>query len=311
MGSQESRYRVAEQRVFEGLELISSVRSFSLATPKVQVRALETGRGEAIVFLHGYSLCAAHWARLWGSLRDFHCVALDQPGHAGTSSVDFRGANLRTWYREFLVGCLDSLGLESVHLVGHSQGAMQALWLSLDAPERVKSVVAIGTPAVAFGAPLPGLRVLARPVLGSMMLGMPKPPGPYRRILSETIGAGAVAGAPDDLIRATYRATRTRGFGTTVSRYLREMFRGANPGAPQYVLSDAELGQIGQEVTLVMGEEDLMQPAGELANRVSCLPRSHLAWVPGGHEPWLDDIDACAAVVVKALSGGSAAVEAV
>jgi pimeloyl-ACP methyl ester carboxylesterase len=299
----DSAYQAAEQRVFEAHELTSSVRSFSLANPALVVRAVETGGGEAVLFLHGYSLCAAHWAPLWDHLRDFRCVAVDQPGHTGTSPVDFRGTNLRTWYREFLVGCLDSLGLESVHVVGHSQGAMQALWLALDAPERVKSVVAIGTPAVAFGASLSGLRVLARPVLGSMMLGMPKPPGPYRRILAETIGAGAVAGASNDLVRATYRATRAPGFGRTVSRYMREMFRGANLGAPQYVLSDAELGQVRQVVVVAMGKADLMQPAEAVANRVSCVPRGHLAWVPGGHEPWLDNIAACGTVVERALRG--------
>jgi pimeloyl-ACP methyl ester carboxylesterase len=308
MRSQGTDYRAAEERVFDRYQLISSARSISLADPNVRVRAVETGGGEAVVFLHGYSLCAAHWAPLWGRLRDFRCVAVDQPGHAGASGVDFRGVNLRTWYRDFLVGCLDSLGLDSVHLVGHSQGAMQALWLSLDAPERVKSVVAIGTPAVAFGASLSGLRVLARPVLGSIMLGMPKPAGPYRRILMDTIGAGAVANAPDDLVRATYLGTRTPGFGRTVSRYLREMFRGANPGAPQYMLSDAELGKVRQAVTVVMGDEDLVQPPDEVANRVSNLPRGHLAWIRGGHEPWLEDIDASADVVVRALSAPSEAI---
>ena len=118
---------------------------------------------------------------------------------------------------------------------------MQALWLSLDAPERVKSVVAIGTPAVVFGAPRSSLRVLARPVMGSMMLGMPKPPGLYRRILAETWSGRS------------------------------------------------------------------LPPAGAVANRVCCLPRGHLAWVPGGHEPGPDDIDACGAVLVRALGGASAA----
>jgi pimeloyl-ACP methyl ester carboxylesterase len=67
--------------------------------------------------------------------------------------------------------CLDKLGLESAHVVGHSQGAMFALWLALGAPERVRSVVvAIGVPAVALGARIEALRWLARPGLGPLML---------------------------------------------------------------------------------------------------------------------------------------------
>ena len=45
-----------------------------------------------------------------------------------------------------------------------------------DAPERVRSVTAIGVPAVAFGSRIETLRVLARPGLGPLMLRMPMPP---------------------------------------------------------------------------------------------------------------------------------------
>ena len=85
-------------------------------------------------------------------------------------AVDFRGVDLRAWYTNLLTGCLDALGLGAVHLIGHSQGAMQARWLALDAPARVRSVVAIGTPAVAFGARVDAVRLLARPGLGRLLL---------------------------------------------------------------------------------------------------------------------------------------------
>lgn len=307
MDRSETQYQVAEQRVFAEHGLRSSVRTFALGNP-VRVRSVETGDGEAVVFLHGFGLCSAHWVPLWERLGAFRCIALDQPGHAGTSGVDFRGTNLRSWYRDFLVGCLDNLGLGSVHLVGHSQGAMQVLWLALDAPARVKSVVAIGTPAVAFGADLSGLRVFARPLLGRLMLSMPKPARAYRRILQATIGTGAVAKASDDLIRATYLATRAPGFGSTVSTYMQRMFIPANPEMPQYALSDAELGRVRQPVTVVIGEEDQYQLTSDVAARVSRLPNAQLADVPGGHEPWLDDIEACSAQVSTALRGATATV---
>ena len=62
-------------------------------------------------------------------------------------------------------------------------GAMFGMWLALDAPARVRSLVTIGTPAVALGARLDGLRMLARPGIGSFMLSMPKPAPMYRRTL--------------------------------------------------------------------------------------------------------------------------------
>lgn len=138
------------------------------------------------------------------------------------------------------------------------------------------------------------------------MLGMPKLPGPYRRILAGTMGAAALDKAPADLVRVTYRATRTPGFGTTVSRYLREMFRGAQPGAPRYELSDGELGEVAAVVTVVMGDEDLAPNAPEVTRRVALIPQGRLAWVHGGHEPWWDDVEGCAHAVAGSLANTSA-----
>src|SRR5205823_5382733 len=123
-------------------------------------------------------------------------VMLDAPGHGETDAVNFSSVNLRAWYKEMLIGCLDALGIEQARLIGHSQGAMQALWLALDAPDRVRSVVAIGTPAVAFHARLDGLRLLARPAIGRLLLSVPWPPPMYRSILAGTMGPAGVRAYP-------------------------------------------------------------------------------------------------------------------
>lgn len=294
----------ADAQVFAMHSLKPRARQLGLKRPGMTLRVVEVGDGEPTLFLHGFSLCTAHWAPLMARLPSLHCIAIDMPGHGLSDGVDYRGVDLRSWYREMLTSCLDELGLDSVHIVGHSQGAMLGLWLALDAPERVRSLVAIGTPAVALGARLDSLRVLARPGIGPLMLSMPKSHSMYRRMLVNTIGLHAVDAAPDELIRATYMGTRQTKFGRTVSTYLREMFRGADAQPQRYVLTDNELAEIKRPVLVIWGRDyDGFQTTTEVRKRVAWIPNARFELVPGGHEPWLDDLESTSEQVSSFLVG--------
>lgn len=292
----------AEARIYASYSLEPRSRDLRLTKPAILVRAVEVGTGEPALFLHGFSLCSAHWTPLFARLPSLRRIAIDMPGHAASDGVDYRGVNLRSWYTAMLTSTLDELGLESAHIIGHSQGAMFGMWLALDAPARVRSLVTIGTPAVALGARLDGLRMLARPGIGSFMLSMPKSAPMYRRILVDTIGLHAVDAAPDGLVRVTYLATRNGGFGKTVSTYLREMFRGIDAIPPRYVLRGEELAQISRPVLMVWGRDDRHQPFAVAQEMVRNVHAVRFVVVSGGHEPWLDDLHACADSVSAFLS---------
>ena len=294
-------YLDAEARIFRRFGLTPTVRTLdpTLAPtlPPARLRVAEVGSGEPVLFLHGWSLCAATWAPLVAHLPGVRSIMLDLPGHGAADAVDFRGVDLRRWFDAMLSGCLNEQGLESVH-VGHSQGAMFALWLALGAPERVRSVVAIGVPAVAFGARIEALRFLARPGLGPLLLWMPQPQPSYRRILAGTMGEAAVRDHPD-LVRATYLATHRRGYATTTSTEMREMFRGADAQPPRYALGDEELGAIAQQVLVLWGEGDThFQAFAEAKAWVELIARGRFEVMAGEHSPWLDDPTACAARMV-------------
>jgi pimeloyl-ACP methyl ester carboxylesterase len=285
----------AEADVFAAYSLKPTVRHLQLQKPRMALRVTEVGDGEPTLFLHGFSLCTAHWAPLMGQLPLLHSIAIDMPGHGGSDGVDYRGVDLRRWFRDMLTNCLDELGLDSVHVIGHSQGAFIGLGLALDAPERVRSLVAIGTPAVALGARVDSLRMLARPGIGALLLSMPKPAPMYRGILVKTIGLHAVDSAPEELIRATYLGTQRRAFGTTVSTYLGEMFKGVDAKPQRYVLTDEDLARIDRPVLIVWGrEDDGFQTIAQVRERAALIPNARFELVPGGHEPWLEDLESTA-----------------
>jgi pimeloyl-ACP methyl ester carboxylesterase len=176
---------------------------------------------------------------------------------------------------------------------------MIGMWLALDAPERVKSLVAIGTPAVAFGAHLGQLRMLALPGIGPVLMSMPAriPESLFGRMMAVNMGRHAVDTAPE-LVHAAQLAQRRAGFGATVSTYLREMFKGAASAPRRYVLSDDELARIQQPVLIIWGEEDHhYQGVAEAKSRAALMPAACFEVVPGGHEPWLDDPERCAGLI--------------
>jgi pimeloyl-[acyl-carrier protein] methyl ester esterase len=288
------RFYMAEQAVFARYGVRVGHRIVRVSHTGVRLRVLEVGAGAPVLLLHGLSLGVAHWAPLMPYLAGRRLIAVDMPGHGASDSVNFDEVNLRAWFDATLMALLDELGIEAVDVVGHSQGAMLGMFLALDKPDRVRSLVAIGTPAVAFGANLPGLRLLARPIVGRLLLAMPKPEPGYRAILADTIGRDALLALPRELIRATYLGVRRRGFGTTVSSYLREMFRGSDAIPPQYVLSDTELAAMRPRVSVVMGSSEANETS---AQRAAAIPDARFEIVPGGHEPWFNDLDACAARV--------------
>ncbi len=307
-------YLELERQVFANLSLKPRARQLRLTKPPLGLRAIEVGVGEPVLFLHGFSLCTAHWAPLMSRLPSLHSIALDMPGHGGSGAVDFGGVDVRAWFKGVLTGCLDELGVESAHIIGHSQGAMIGMWLALDAPERVKSLVAIGTPAVAFGAHLDQLRMLALPGIGPVLMSIPAriPESMFGRMIAVNMGRYAVDTAPE-LVHAAQLTQRRAGFGTTVSTYLREMFKGAASEPPRYVLSDDELGRIQPPVLILWGEDDQhYQPIAEAASKAALIPNARLEVVHGGHEPWLDDLERCAepisAFLLRSSPDGGAAV---
>ena len=295
-----SAFQDAEAQVFAGYSLTPRSRHLRLKEPSITLRAIEIGSGEPALFLHGGGVCPAHWASLMSCLPSLRKIAIDMPGHGLSGDVDFGGVDLRGWHTNLLTGCLDELGLDSAHIVGHSMGAMFGMWLALDAPQRVRSLVAIGTPAVAFGADRLGrMRMMALPGIGEFMLSMPKPMFMYRGIMAGFLGRHAVDTAPEALFRASYLGTRGSAHAKTLSSFLRETFRGLQAQPRRYALSDEELSRLNKPVLIIWGqaEDGMFMSIADAKKKAALMPNARFEVLPGGHEPWLDDLQPCGELV--------------
>jgi pimeloyl-ACP methyl ester carboxylesterase len=92
------------------------------------VAVMRLGRPDAppLVLVHGFSGDMMTWQFNIAALaRDFHVVALDLPGHGGSSGA--RGIGHWRVMIGWLVEALSALGLRRAHLVGHSLGGRLVL----------------------------------------------------------------------------------------------------------------------------------------------------------------------------------------
>jgi pyruvate dehydrogenase E2 component (dihydrolipoyllysine-residue acetyltransferase) len=120
------------------------------STIEVQVRAqslcyLKRGEGkEAALLIHGFGGDLNNWLFNQEALADGLAVyALDLRGHGGSSKQV--GIGTLHEFVEDVRGFVDALGLQKVHLVGHSMGGAVALQFALTDPVRVSSLVLIAS----------------------------------------------------------------------------------------------------------------------------------------------------------------------
>jgi pyruvate dehydrogenase E2 component (dihydrolipoamide acetyltransferase) len=111
-----------------------------------RLRVLDLGIGDAtpVVFIHGFGGDLNSWMFTQPALAEGRrAVALDLPGHGGADKEV--GAGDAEMFAAAVADALAALGLDRVHLVGHSMGGAIALAVAARRPERVASLTLIAT----------------------------------------------------------------------------------------------------------------------------------------------------------------------
>jgi pimeloyl-ACP methyl ester carboxylesterase len=117
----------------------------------LRVHYIERGEGEPVVLVHGNWGTSSWWEPVLERLPDgYRGIAYDLRGRGKTEGPesDYTMPEMAADLHAFL----EALGLDRVHLVGHSLGSVVAMQFLLDWPERVLTFVAV-SPAWVDGMP--------------------------------------------------------------------------------------------------------------------------------------------------------------
>ena len=301
-------FEAAERQLLDEYGVTAAGRRLSLADPALAVRVLETGAGEPLLLIHGSGMSAPTWAPLLAELQDRRIHAVDLPGFGLSDAHDYTDRSLRRHAVAQVGSMLDALELERADVVGTSLGAMWALCMALERPDRVESVTGLGIPAVALagmrGDPFfrvmttPGVRALAR------RAPAPKNAKATRRATTKALGRHAGGIMPDtyfEVVRATMLMPAWR---LAMYSHLNLAMRSGKP-RPENLFTDDELRGIGVPVRMILGRDDVYGGPEIVERAVALMPDGRLDVIPGGHAPFLDDPRRCAELIRDAAAASA------
>jgi 2-hydroxy-6-oxonona-2,4-dienedioate hydrolase len=239
-------------------------------------------------------------------LPGLRCVVVDRPG-TGLSEPLSTGLTVETLPRfaeTLVIDILDSLGLDSAHLVATSLGGYIGLRSAAAHPDRIGRMVQFSWPVGAPIARVPAfMRVMSVPGLGRLIAAMPPSERTVRMTFRRvghgpSLEAGRITRQDIDCYLALLRHTDTLRNELAMGR----AFVGPLRGLDRLLLPETVLAGIRTPTHFVWGERDPFGGADTARRLVEQMPHATFEVVPGaGHAPWLDDLDHCAMVTTAFL----------
>lgn len=242
------------------------------------------GEGDAVLWIHGYTLDSGSWHELWRSLPGWRHLGVDLPGH---------GASRPLREDDLLPSLARSLGEAALargcrHLAALSFGTLVALQVAIEHPTAFRSIV-LGAPAVGGGPQDPEAERLYERL---HRLYRERGPGDHLRAAwmdrTSPIFRGIDRGSP-----------RWRELVERVGRHgWRELGGDAMLRLTRHRQRETALRRIETPVLVLLGEEDMaaFQRCGEIVRRAARRARRvHLSGV--GHLCMLEAPERAAAVI--------------
>lgn len=231
------------------------------------------GSSQPLILLHGIGSGSASWLwQLETLAADFRLIAWDAPGY-GVSTAFAASSPVAADYAQALQAFLAGLGLNQVHLIGHSLGAIIATAFARQQPEYLLSLM-LADPAIGYGQAEPDVRtdklktrLQQMNTLGSAGLAEQRAPA----LLSAQAGTLAL-----ELVRWNMRQLRPDGY--TQAAYLL---------AHADLLADAV--HYPQPVLVVCGSEDKITPEAGAQKVAAAFPQGQYEPIKGaGHASYIE-----------------------
>lgn len=243
------------------------------------------GAGAPLLLIAGLGYASWCWQELRGALQgEVGAIAFDNRGAGRSDKPD--GPYSIAMLAADAAALLDALGLRDAHVLGHSMGGYIALTLALAQPQKVRSLLLVGTSAGGPGtAPVPQETLETWKLAGTMS------PAEYaRRSMPKSFAPGWSEAHPVEFERILARRLE---FPTPAASW-----RAQFDACVAYVERGVDAARIRQPATVLHGQEDRVVPHENGARLAQRLPQARFESLAGiGHLPMLENPPAFAARV--------------
>ncbi len=130
----------------------------------VAISYTDEGQGEPLLFLHGLGVCRADWRpQIEYFSKQFRTIAPDFRGHGESAAPDTDYSI--PIHAADVIALMDSLEIDSAHVIGLSMGGMVAFQLAADSPHRLRTMTIVNS-----GPALPNDTFAAKKMLWTRLL---------------------------------------------------------------------------------------------------------------------------------------------
>lgn len=217
------------------------------------------GRGQVVIFLHGYTDSWFSWSRVLRQLPPrFHGYALSQRGH-GDSERPATGYEMGDFAAD-VIAFMDHFEIRKAALVGHSMGSVIAQRVAIDHPDRVSRLVLVGATPNGANAGVLGLLDVVN------ALADPIDPAFVREFQASTVFQPIPEAFLDRVVAESLKVP---------ARVWQDALEG-------FVAEDttAELAEIKVPTLIVWGNQDTVFPLADQQALANGIPRARLLIYP-------------------------------
>ena len=255
---------------------MATVNSTDVTLNDVTYRVHATGEASptALLFLHGSGPGAtgtSNWKAVIEELGDrYYCLAPDMIGFGDSEHPEHPPSGMKAFnllQAETLWELLDKLGVDKVHLVGNSMGGMISIRMALSQPERVETMLLMGS----GGAPdlpiTPGLQHLRT------FYADPTPDSLRALLESFVYDMDTLTGVVDRVVTERMPYVER----DDVKRSHAAMF---DPKASPPAFTDEELTSLPHTTLCVHGRDDIIVPVESSTYLARTMPNATLHIIP-------------------------------